>query len=251
MSSRYTYRTNRRIMADTDLALPPSAFSIPSTATDPLTGNIINYWSLGPEFRGITNQIVLAQFDENRSRYHGIDFNFDRRFDGRWMMRLSLTLQDNQGRVGGFMNRNDMEIFPEGAVGFDARHLFRALGTYILPADVNFGWAFRSTGGMNSFTGGDSMARTVQVRDVTTNSLYNVRVEPNGSYRQDPVNVLDLRASKVFRINGHRLEAMIDAFNVLNANNVLQASTITGPTFDRPTHVLPARVARLGFKYTF
>ncbi len=251
VSSRYTYRTNRRIMANTDLALPPSAFSIPSTATDPLTGNIINYWSLGPEFRGITNQIVLAQFDENRSRYHGIDFNFDRRFDGRWMMRLSLTLQDNQGRVGGFMNRNDMEIFPEGAVGFDARHLFRALGTYILPADVNFGWAFRSTGGMNSFTGGDSMARTVQVRDVTTNSLYNVRVEPNGSYRQDPVNVLDLRASKVFRINGHRLEAMIDAFNVLNANNVLQASTITGPTFDRPTHVLPARVARLGFKYTF
>lgn len=251
VSARYTYRTNRRIMANTDLALPPSAFSIPSTAADPLTGNIINYWSLAPQFRGITNDIVLAQFDENKTRYHGVDVNVDRRFDGRWMVRLSFTLQDNYGRVGGFMDRNDMEIFPEGAAGFDAKHLFRVLGTYILPWDINAGWAFRSTGGMNSFTGGTSMARTVQVRDVTTNSLYNVRVEPNGSYRQDAVNVLDLRASKVFRISGHTFEAMIDAFNVLNANNVLQASTITGPTFDRPTHILPPRVARLGIKYTF
>ena len=251
VSARYTYRTNRRIMANTDLALPPSAYSIPSTAVDPLTGNVINFWSLAPEFRGITNDIVLAQFDENKTRYHGVDFNFDRRFDGRWMIRLSLTLQDNSGRVGGFMNRNDREIFPEGAVGFDARHLFRALGTYILPWDVNVGWAFRSTGGMNSFTGGDSMARTVQVRDVTTNSIYNVRVEPNGSYRQNPVNVLDLRGSKVFRLKGHTFEAMLDVFNVLNANNVLQASTVTGPTFDRPTNVLPPRIARLGIKYTF
>ena len=32
---------------------------------------------------------------------------------------------------------------------------------------------------------------------------------------------------------------------------VMEASTVTGPTFDRPTNVLPPRIARLGIKYTF
>jgi hypothetical protein len=98
---RYTYRKNHRMLATTDLALPNSAFSIPSTATDPLTGSPINYFSLAPEFRTVTNEEVLTQFDENWTRYHGVDFVFNRRFDGRWLFNGSLTLQDNYGRVGG------------------------------------------------------------------------------------------------------------------------------------------------------
>ena len=74
-ATRYTYRKNSKIIAATDLALPDSAFSIPSTAIDPLTGDTLNYWSLGPEYATVVNQEVLTQFDNNynalsRRRFH-------------------------------------------------------------------------------------------------------------------------------------------------------------------------------------
>jgi len=129
ISARYTYRKNNRILAETDLGLPDEAFSIASTATDPLTGNLINYWSLGPAYSTVVNDVVLTQFDSNWTRYHGVDLVFDRRFDGRWLMRASLTIQDNYGRKGGYSNRNDREIFPYGAKGLDARTMAKIMGT--------------------------------------------------------------------------------------------------------------------------
>ena len=42
-----------------------------------------------------------------------------------------------------------------------------------------------------------------------------------------------------------KLEGMIDVFNVLNANNVLAAGTLTASNLDRPTVVLTPRVARV------
>lgn len=251
VSVRYTYRRNSKILTEKDLALPNEAWSIPSTAPDPITGQTISYWSLGPAYRSVVNEVVLTQDDDNWSRYHGVDIVFDRRFDGRWLFRGSVTVQDNYGRVGGFIGRNEDEIFPYGAVGMDAKYMVKLLGTYVAPWDVNLGAAFRSTGGMNSFTGSQAMARLLQVRDVTTNSLYQIRVEENGSYRQDSVHVLDLRASKVFRFGRYSSEVMFDVFNVLNANDILQAGVITGSTFDRPTQILPPRVARVGFRFGF
>ena len=115
-ATRYTYRKNNKIIAATDLALPDSAFSIPSTAIDPLTGDTLNYWSLGPEYATVVNREVLTQFDNNFNRYHGVDFIYNRRFDGRWLLMASMTLQDNYGRIGNYLNRNEREIFAYGAV---------------------------------------------------------------------------------------------------------------------------------------
>ena len=103
--------------------------------------------------------------------------------------------------------------------------------SYRMPWDIVTGAAYRYTGGLNSFAsnafGASPMARVVLARDTTTLTQYQIRVEENGDYRQDGVNVLDLRASKLFRIRNFRIEGMIDVFNVFNANNVLAAGTIT------------------------
>jgi hypothetical protein len=255
VSVRYTYRKNEKILAETDLALPDSAYTVPSTAVDPLTGNTLNYLSINPALGTIRNNIILTQFDSNYTRYHGLDLVFDRRFDGRWLLRGSVTFQDNYGRVGGYLNRNDRDIFPYGAAGLDAKRLVRLQASYMMPWAINTAASFRHTGGLNSFSAGaqspSPMARLVQVRDVTTNQLYQLRVEENGEYRQDPVNVLDLRASKIFRFRGMKLEGMVDVFNVLNANNVLAAGTLTGSNLDRPTVVLTPRIARVGVKLDF
>jgi hypothetical protein len=207
--------------------------------------------SLGPAFRTVQNNVVLTQFAGNWNRYRGVDLAFDRRFDGRWMLRVSQTFQNNFGKVGGWLDANDRNIFPYGDAGVDPRWMTRILGTYMLPWEISLGGSFRSTGGMNSFDGTSAMARTVRVRDVTTGSFYNIRVEQNGSFRQPASNVLDIRASKSVKLGTRRLEGLLDVFNVMNANTILQAGVLTLSTLNVPTQVLGPRLARVGVKFIF
>ena len=251
VSAGFTLNKFYNQTAQTDLALPDSAYSIPSTAADPLTGQTLNYLSLGPAFRTVQNNIVLTQFAGNWNRYKGADLAFDRRFDGKWMLRVSQTFQNNYGKVGGWLDANDRTIFPYGDAGVDPRWMTRILGTYMLPWEISLGGSFRSTGGMNSFDGSSAMARTVRVRDVTTGSFYTIRVEKNGSFRQSPSNVLDFRASKTFKVGARRLEGVLDVFNVMNANTILQTGVLTGSTLNVPTQVLGPRLARVGVKFMF
>jgi hypothetical protein len=252
VSARYTYRNNAKIIAATDLALPLSAYSVPSTATDPLTGNTVNYWSLAPEFRSVVNQETLTQFDDNYRKYHGVDFVFNRRFDGRWLFMASATVQDNSGRVGTYFDRNEQEIFAYGNAGLDTRFMGKLVATFALPWESSASAFYRYSTGMNSNNQENpEMARRVQVRDLTTNSIYRVRVESPGSFRQDDVKILDLRFAKQFRLGGARVEAMVDAFNVTNANTILATGVVTGGDLNVPLRIVTPRVFRLGARIDF
>lgn len=254
VSARYTYRKNGKILAPTDLALPDEAFSIPSTAIDPLTGATVNYWSLSPAYRTVVTQEVLTQFDSNYTRYHGVDLSLNRRFDGRWLMVGSVTIQDNYGRVGGYLDRNERDIFPYGQVGLDARVIGKVVTTFALPWTTSASVFYRYSGGMNSNNSGNintDMARLVQVPDVTTGTLYRIRVEESGEFRQDALNILDFRLSKLFDFRGARFEVLVDGFNLTNANNILATGTITGSNLGVPLRLATPRVFRLGAKFDF
>ena len=252
VSARYTYRKNGRMIAATDLALPDSAYSVPSTAIDPLTGQSISYWSLAPEFRTVVNREQLTQYDNNYRRYHGVDLVYNRRFDGRWLLMSSVTIQDNYGRVGLYTDRNERELFAYGQAGLDARVQGKIVATVALPWKSAFSVFYRHSTGMNSNNSENpEMARRVQVRDVTTNSIYRVRVEEPGEFRQDATNVLDLRYTKMFEFGGVRLEALVDAFNVTNANTILATGVVTGGDLNVPLRIITPRVFRVGAKFAF
>lgn len=256
-SARYTYRKFNNNLAIDDRALPDSAFNVPTTIVDPLTGRTIDYWSLGPQFGTVTNEFFLTQFDDNYVRYHGLDLILNRRFASGWQLVGSLTIQDNSGRVGGYLDRNDNEIFPFGAADLDARYLVKILGSYTLPHDIRLSAVFRSTGGNNLGRGGvdfpgGNMARILLAPDVTTGSLYELRVEENGSYRQDAYHILDIGVSKAFRTSkGYAVEVLLDGFNITNANNILQAGVITGASYEVPATILRPRIFRVGARFTF
>jgi hypothetical protein len=110
---------------------------------------------------------------------------------------------------------------------------------------------FRHTGGMNANNFGNLMARQVQVRDVTNNSLYAIRVEESGELRQDSPNVVDLRLSRVFRLGPRKLEVIVDGFNMTNTNNVLSTGVITGSDLGVPLRLITPRVFRLGARIDF
>jgi hypothetical protein len=163
----------------------------------------------------------------------------------------SVTLQDNYGRVGGYLNRNDREIFTDGAVGLDAPVVAKVVTTVTLPWELNTSLFYRFTSGMNANNFSNDMARVVQVRDVTTGTLYPIRVEENGSFRQDDVQIFDARVSRMFRLGVTRLEAVVDGFNLFNANNILSTGVITGSNLGVPLRIVTGRVFRLGVKVDF
>ena len=63
---------------------------------------------------------------------------------------------------------------------------------------------------------------------------------------------VDARLSKAFHARGHRVEALVEAFNVVNrANWTNYDGNQASLTFGRPTAALPAREVQLGARVTF
>ena len=66
------------------------------------------------------------------------------------------------------------------------------------------------------------------------------------------INVVNLRASKYFLINGgNRLQFDVDLFNLFNTSSPISGNFASGPTFAYATAVVPPRIARIGFRYVF
>ena len=197
---------------------------------------------------------MLTQFDNNYNRYHGVDFVYNRRFDGRWLLMASMTLQDNYGRVGDYLNRNEREIFAYGGYGLDASALGKIVTTFALPWKLSASFFYRYAGGMNSNNQEvPDMARKVQVRDVTTGTLYphsgrGAGQLPSGRYEhlRRPC-VEEVRRSAAIA----RSRLLVDAFNITNANNILATGVITGSDLNVPLRIVTRRVFRLGAKFEF
>jgi hypothetical protein len=89
-----------------------------------------------------------------------------------------------------------------------------------------------------------------------------VNADPIGSLSLDTVALLDLRASKHFKLGQSRvLEVRLDCFNALNADPVTSIVVRAGPTFGNATAsaglgqngtgLTPPRVFQLGGRISF
>jgi hypothetical protein len=78
------------------------------------------------------------------------------------------------------------------------------------------------------------------------------------SERQPGTSSIDLRLSRMFTLNGrHRVEALIEAFNVLNHVNILALNNTYGtgaaplPSFREPTLAGDPRQIQVGVRWSF
>jgi hypothetical protein len=129
----------------------------------------------------------------------------------------------------------------------------KLLGSYSLP------WGIRTSATFQNFPGSQLAALAVftsaQVapslgRPLSAASTVTVDVLGPAALYQNRLNQLDLRISKVFRVGQTRLEAMIDAYNILNDNTVL-TSNVAYATWRTPQVILPARFAKVGVQIDF
>ena len=82
-------------------------------------------------------------------------------------------------------------------------------------------------------------------------STVTLRLDRPGAQKSPAIHVVNLRASKHFAVRGSRVQFDFDLFNLFNASAPITANFQSGPSFGYATAVVPPRIARIGFRYTF
>jgi hypothetical protein len=222
--------------------------------------------------RGVANLGRPNPDFANVSRYESIG---DSWFDGLTLslstrgaawggVRLSYTLSKAEDTAGNAFFSTPQDSFnvaaERGPSDNDQRHRLVVSGTIgegasragRALAGLQFGYVVSYATGVpfNVVAGSD-------LNNDTNNNDRPAGVGRN-SERQQAVSSVDLRVSRAFTISGtHRLEVMLEAFNVLNRVNILAVNNTfgTGATplasFGQPTLAGDPRQMQLGLRWSF
>ncbi len=249
--------TNNSVTVNT--LRPFSAWSVPITRRDPGPDGVlgtaddagtVTLFDYTPAYRGagfVNTQIVNAT---NTDVYHSIEGTLTKRFSSRWTGQVSYFAVKNHRWIASVFNSPNDQFFPLDETWSWAGNV---TGSYRLPGDVTVAGFLQTKNGVTG-------QRTYIFRQadpdggpaIAQNGNTTIRVEPYGSRRLSPQNILNLRASKDLSLGGaRRVDIDVDVFNVLNAATPTLANFQSGPTFGYVTNVIPARIARLGVRFRF
>lgn len=122
--------------------------------------------------------------------------------------------------------------------------MFKVLGSYRLPKDIMFSGNF-------SYQKGYPLDLRLYVRGFNQGTFY-VRPAERGTYRMDNILLLDLRAAEIFDITEyHKLEVMLDVYNLLNNNVATEQNTTVGSSLFKPIEIMTPRTIRVGARFSF
>jgi hypothetical protein len=234
------------------------------TADDGQFLTVYNLTNPGKEFKLFTNP-------PNAFRdYNGFQLIGTKRYSHNWQANVSYTWShahgtvDNRGgtnaggggtqglgQTGGFTDPNHT-INIDGDMRFDPTHAVKLEGTYRVPilGGFNLSSVYRYTTGL-------AWGRTASIRGLAQGTE-SVRIEPIGTRRTNPLNLVDVRVEKTFPLGGpeRNFGVFLDIFNLNNQGvndpgsrtSVIEAS---GTTFGNPNVWISPRLARLGLRITF
>jgi hypothetical protein len=248
----------------------------PVPYTNPLTGEtmtVYNQTNVGtqPHYL-ITNPKAgrdigaadpnIVMVDPSR-KYTGLQFTFNKRFSDRWQMSASYTYSKEQGSysnahtatgsygtgaTGNYYDPN-LQINLYGRSSISPPHIFKIMGSYILPWDITVSAVY-------VYNSGRTWTKTTTLTQLAQATKPYLLLEPSGSSRMDASNNLDFRLEKFFTYQTMRFSVTLDVFNVLNQaipwgqygtyNNVFY-----GPDMGLPYMVVDPRVFRLGLRFMF
>jgi hypothetical protein len=275
-------RWGSRLIAITEVGIPFDSTGYTSTtAIDPGVDGVagtsddrsIGVLNRRPEM-GSQSRLLQTNPDDFDTNYKGLEVALQKRFSNRWqglvsyayatddLSRSGVTIsgfggeEEGAGGVGfgagsAFLDPNQRINNTEGPTFFNRTHLFKANLSYEVPSlDMNFAAAFK-------VQTGTPFGRIVSLSNDVNGAAFNqgpitIFAEPRDSNRFDTLSLLDLRVSKFFTFKEqHRVEVIVDAFNVFNANTVTNQNVNTGSAFGTPLSILGPRVFRFGARYTF
>ncbi|PYR93219.1 MAG: hypothetical protein DMF84_09485 [Acidobacteria bacterium] len=207
---------------------------------------------------------LLTNYPGYYSYYNGVEFTMTKRLSNRWMARaggawnaprehydVAVNEQGNPTRTdttplvngGAFVVRSGGS--GSGDIFIHSKWQINANGLYEAPWGVNLAANLFGRQGYpfpvyrNAALGVDGTRRVLVSPELDT-------------FRLDNLWDLDVRASKVFRLDRMNIEGIADLFNVMNANTELVRNRNAGSTtFNQLVQNLSPRILRFGVRVTF
>ena len=142
------------------------------------------------------------------------------------------------------------------------RTSMQGLVAYLIPKiDVNISGTFQNLpGSSTSNSAGTSMSANAAIAAATTTLGRAYSSGPNarffniieaGTVYVERMNELDLRMSKLFRLNTTRTSINFDFYNVLNSNSVINENITYGAAWRTPQLILLPRIFKLSAQFDF
>jgi len=209
--------------------------------------------------------LFLTNF-QGGDHYIAYDVRATKRMSDKWQMIASYEWDKVNTAPP---NTNDPNSLVWGNRAHYTTNVFKILGSYDLPFGLGFSTTYESQKGAQytrtaQFTGA---ARNILLANGTqrTNNLgqgsLTVTIDPQGTYFNPRVNLLNIRVDKTMKITENQdISAMFDLFNVFNANTVLGTEVLsttvqyqgqTVPRFGRYNSIVNPIIFRLGVRYKF
>ena len=266
VSATYFHRRHPYGLGLINLARPSTAYTpVDRQYTDP-SGQVqsITVYSLDPALLRVS-QVSITSSEVLSSTYNGFNINMNKRFRERWQLLAGATWSDNKGyyHTGILTNNNNYDLNnpnshlgrEDSAVFTDVPFQFNVAGSYLAPKDVMIALKYNARSGT-------PLTRELQIRGITQNE--NVYVAPRGEDRTEFLaSYVDLRLSKRFNLGeSTRIEGIVDLFNLLNTNTILNQNASVGSStgstlaplstsYARPSLLVTPRIIRLGVKVSF
>jgi len=261
----YVYKQVRNEWVEVDptrLAAMTVPFSFVDIGADGVRGtsddqtlSLVDRPANTPQTRLFTNPTDPAY----NSDFQTVEFAINRRFAGRWMLLTSFGYTwldqfhadttgtgalDALSQAKEYNWRPNQRLFGDAGKETSTLWNYKAIGRYTMPWDIGFSGSWKLQSGRNygrntavPFPGDGT--QTIRVEEVTAN-------------RSPNVSILDLRADKSFSFGRYgRLTGMVDVFNALNNNTVVNFATQTGANYKRVIGILDPRIIRFGIRYDF
>jgi hypothetical protein len=226
--------------------VPPSAYT-PVTITNPLTNQPLTVYNQDPTTRSSV-QNVLTTIPDLKQTYNGVEFQVNTRLTNATVFGGLTIGRDYGDQDSGDLNNPNIRINNRGNIGFDSPYQIRGGFSYRLPASVNVSGSIREASGLPQTR---TYTVTTSIVPGLTQVTQNVQAAPRGEFRYPWVNLVDLRATKMFRVGNTKIEPTIDLFNIFNNNAVTSAVTTIGPSLGRPSAIVMGRLLRVGGHVTF
>jgi hypothetical protein len=208
--------------------------------------------------------VEYANFPDGTYNYDTIEFAYNKRVGQKFFINTSVDYQwRSDFRSSIASNGYDISTSPLSAdpIGINyyvnanpavgprqdtTTYHFQFLGRYEFPAQIGFSANYR-------YQSGYPYSRIVPDCSCLNLSNYGADffVEPISNNRSDNVGLLNFRVDKSFQIKWAKVSAMLDIYNVTNADPVTNFNLNTGSAYKRVIATLDPRVFQMGFRLEF
>jgi hypothetical protein len=262
----YVYKATRNEWAEVDLGRV-NAYTIPFTFLDPGPDNragtaddqtlqLFDRPASAPSQRTYTNPGRVPGVPSFDGDYHTVEFALNRRMKDKWMLLTSFehTWADDFETTS--VSTSNLAVARQGQAFLwqpNRRRFGRMKQTYWnykLLGRYEFPWQLAAAASFK-YQSGYNYARTISV-PLPGAGAEVIHAEPINSNRAPNVPILDVRLEKAIKLGGQRrITAMMDVFNVTNANTITNFRVTTGATYNQVIGILDPRMFRFGARLSF